>query len=255
MSYRERKHRIMNLLRQQGSVRVAELAPLLDVSDETVRKDLDALSDEGLLRRTHGGAIPLLDVQSLTPHLERENANAELKQAIAQAALQHIQPHDTIALDGSTTVSFLTKLIPDMPLTVVTNSMHVAFELSSRDHINVISVGGMLLRQSHSFHGSMTERILREYHVGKAFLSCTGLHPDRGFSDSNEAHASVKKQMIGIADDVFFLIDSSKMGIRDLVRIAPSDSPATVITDSGTRPEWVELFDETPIEFMRAEPQ
>ncbi|BBI31526.1 DeoR/GlpR family DNA-binding transcription regulator [Cohnella abietis] len=231
MSVHDRKRKILLQLKQHGIIRIAELSPLFGVSDETIRKDLDLLSQEGKLQRTHGGAISISEPHSLTPHLEREFTNVEHKIAIAEMALKHIQPHDTIAIDGSTSVFYLAKIIPDIPLTILTNSMKVVFELSNRENINLITVGGNLLRKSYSFHGALTERILKEYHVNKAFLSCTGLHIERGFSDSNEAHASVKQRMIEIADLVYFLVDSSKLGVKDLVQIAPISDIDYVITD------------------------
>lgn len=239
MSVHDRKNKILIILKQHGSVRVAELSTLLGVTDETIRKDLDQLSQEGKLQRTHGGAVLLSEPLSLTPHLEREHTNVEHKMAIAEIALKHIQPHDTIALDGSTSVIYLAQIIPDMPLTVLTNSMKVAFELSNREQISLIVVGGNLLRKSYSFHGPLTERVLKEYHVNKAFLSCTGLHIDRGFSDSNEAHASVKQRMIEISEFVYFLADSSKLGVKDLVQIAPIDDIDYVITDSQANAEYI----------------
>ncbi|MFC5529633.1 DeoR/GlpR family DNA-binding transcription regulator [Cohnella yongneupensis] len=250
VSVHDRKNKILSQLKQHGIVRVAELSPLLGVTDETIRKDLDLLSQEGKLQRTHGGAISLSEPLSLTPHLEREHTNVELKMAIAEIALKHIQPHDTIAIDGSTSVTYLAKIIPDIPLTVLTNSMKVAFELSNREHINVIAVGGNLLRKSHSFHGAVTERVLKEYHVNKAFLSCTGLHVDRGFSDSNEAHASVKQRMIEIADSVYFLVDSSKLGVKDLVQIAPIGDIDYLITDSQADAEYINKLREAGLKVI-----
>ncbi|GGG60821.1 DeoR/GlpR family DNA-binding transcription regulator [Paenibacillus radicis (ex Gao et al. 2016)] len=251
MSISERKLKILHLLQQTGNVRVTELSTLLGVTDETIRKDLDSLSESGKLQRTHGGALPLPEVPMLSPHLEREQTHAELKKEIADIALRQIQPHDTIAMDGSTTVSYLAKIMPDIPLTVVTNSMKTAFELSSREHIHIISVGGVFLRQSYSFHGSLTERILKEYHVHKAFLSCTGLHSDRGFSDSNEAHASVKKRMIEIADDVYYLLDSSKLGVKDLIQIAPIQSHVNVITDTSADPAVMEQLADSGVRWIK----
>lgn len=136
----DRYERIVELVNERGSIRVSELSTLCQVTEETIRRDLDRLEKVGLLR-SHGGAVSLRDRQPETPYAEREIMNAAEKQRIAREAVLMIKPGDRILLDASTTAWYMASL-PDMPLTVLTNSIRVAAELSGKERIDVISTGG-----------------------------------------------------------------------------------------------------------------
>ena len=120
---------------------------------------------------------------------------------VAEVAVKYVSSNDRIILDASTTAWYMAKILPDMPITVVTNSLKVAMELANREKVTVISVGGLLLQKSLSFVGPQTTNALESYHVNKAFISCQGIHAVRGISDSNEMQALVKKKMSEIADE------------------------------------------------------
>lgn len=121
----------------------------------------------------------------------------------------------------------------NIPLTVITNSVRVAIELSKKEKVTVISTGGMLLPQSMSYVGPLAERSLDMYHVNKTFLSCKGVDPASGLSDSNEMQALLKKRMIEIADETILMADSSKFGTRAFSQIDRLHDRYRVITDSG----------------------
>lgn len=144
-----------------------------------------------------------------------------------------IEPGDKIVLDASTTAWYVAKELSDMPLTVLTNSIKVAIELSKKEQIKVISTGGTLLSQSLSFVGPLAERSLGLYHVNKVFLSCKGIHIEKGLSDSNESQALVKKQMMEITDETILMVDSSKFGTRAFSQIEPLAKINRIITDSN----------------------
>ncbi|OPA80487.1 DeoR family transcriptional regulator [Paenibacillus selenitireducens] len=229
----ERYDRIVQWVNERGSIRVTELSELCQVTEETIRRDLDRLESAGRLRRSHGGAVSVKDQQPEIPFFEREVTNAEEKKRIAQAALQRIQPNDRIILDASTTAWYMACMMPDIPLTVLTNSIKVATELSSKEKIQVISTGGILASKSLSFVGPLTERTLEAYHVDTAFISCKGIRLDRGLSESNELQAMVKRTMISISDQVIVLADSSKFGIQAFTRVGALQQASEIITDSG----------------------
>ncbi|QRF23921.1 DeoR/GlpR transcriptional regulator [Alicyclobacillus sp. TC] len=236
----ERQRAIVQLVNTRGSVRVKELSQIFEVTEETVRRDLDSLEMDGKLRRSHGGAVRIYEEQSEIPYLEREIAHVAEKQAIAREAVRHIFPGDRIILDASTTAWHLAAALPDIQLTVLTNSLKVAFELSQRDKIEVISTGGILRTSSLSYVGPMAEEALDQFHVGKAFLSCKGLHSHYGISESNALQALVKRKMIEIAERVYILADHSKIQVRDFTSIASLDEVDVLITDLQVREEQIE---------------
>ncbi|MCL6443503.1 MAG: DeoR/GlpR family DNA-binding transcription regulator, partial [Alicyclobacillus sp.] len=172
----DRHRKIVELVRQEGSIRVAELSRLFQVTEETIRRDLDRLESEGKVIRTHGGAVATEERPLEVPIEQREISRIEQKRAIAAKAVQFVEEGDTISLDASTTAWQMARVLPDIPLTVVTNSVKVAMELANKRYVQVISVGGVLVARSLSFVGPLAERSLDGYHVRKAFFSCSGVH-------------------------------------------------------------------------------
>lgn len=226
----ERYDRIVEMVNESGSMRVSELSDRCKVTEETIRRDLDRLEQAGRLKRSHGGAVSIKDDQPEIPYRVRETTHAEEKKRIAQAALAMIRPGDRILLDASTTAGYMAANMPDIPLTVLTNSIQVATELSSKDKIEVISTGGQLAQRSLSFVGPLAERSLETYHVDKLFLSCKGVHLDGGgISESNELQARLKQKMVGISDQVILLADASKFGVRAFARVTGLNAVHAVI--------------------------
>lgn len=240
----ERQRKIVDLVNERSSIRVTELSNIFGVTEETIRRDLEKLEKENQLMRTHGGAVSLEDEQTEISYLEREITNATEKKAIALEAIKLIEVGDQIVLDASTTAWYMAKELPDMPLTVLTNSIKVALELSKKEQIKVISTGGSLLTQSLSYVGPLAERSLSMYHVNKAFLSCKGVHLDKGLSDFNESQALLKKQMMEIADEIILMVDSSKFGVRSFSQVSSLANINNIITDSlideGIKRELIE---------------
>lgn len=228
----ERHRKILDLVNERSSIRVTELSNIFGVTEETIRRDLEKLEKDNLLSRSHGGAVSIEENQSESSYIEREITNAPEKKAIALEAIQLIKAGDQIVLDASTTAWYMAKELPDMPLTVLTNSIKVALELSKKEQIRVISTGGSLLSQSLSYVGPLAERSLSMYHVNKAFISCKGVHLEKGFSDFNELQALVKKQMMEIAEETVLMVDSSKFGVRSFSQISSLAYINCMITDS-----------------------
>lgn len=232
----ERYEKIVQLVNDNGSMRVTELSELCGVTEETIRRDLDRLETAGRLRRSHGGAVSVKDMPPLqtveTPYAEREIAHADEKRRIAKEAVGRIGPGERILLDASSTAWYMARSLPDMHLTVLTNSIKVAMELAVKEKITVISTGGLLAQRSLSYVGPLAERSLEAYHVDKLFFSCKGVHVERGVSESNELQARVKQKMIGIADEVYLLADSSKFGVQAFTHVAEWTDVDGVITDT-----------------------
>lgn len=233
----ERYDKIVQLVNERGSIRVTELSELCQVTEETIRRDLDRLEQAGRLRRSHGGAVSVKDQQPEIPYFEREVTRADEKKRIAEEAVKLIHPKDRILLDASTTAWYMAASMPDIPLTVLTNSIKVAMELSSKEKIEVISTGGILASRSLSYVGPLAERSLDAYHVDKAFFSCKGVHLERGISESNELQARIKHKMVGMADQVILLADSSKFGVQAFTHVADLSDIHTIITDGRVSSE------------------
>ncbi|WP_251551471.1 DeoR/GlpR family DNA-binding transcription regulator [Neobacillus muris] len=249
----ERQKKIVELVNERLSIRVSELSKIFSVTEETIRRDLEKLEKENLLMRSHGGAVSIEKDQGEISYLEREITNAEQKGSIARAAVRTIEPGDQIILDASTTAWYVAKELPDMPLTVLTNSIKAAIELSKKEQIKVISTGGTLLSQSLSYVGPLAERSLGMYHVNKVFLSCKGVHLEKGLSDFNELQALLKKQMMEIADERILMVDSSKFGTRAFSQIAPISKVDCVITDSNIDEQTIKLLEEKNIKVIIAD--
>jgi DeoR family L-fucose operon activator len=247
----ERYDKIVQLVNERGSVRVSELSEICGVTEETIRRDLDRLEAEGKLRRSHGGAVSVKEQAAEIPYFEREVTNVEEKKKIAQEAIRHIAPQDRIVLDASSTAWYVAQNLPDIPLTVLTNSIKVALELSSKEKIEVISTGGMLSASSLSYVGPLTDRSLELYHVNKAFVSCKGVHLKRGISESSELQATVKRKMIDLADQVYLLADSSKFGLQSFTHVAPLRDVDVLITDTRVTRDVVEELEEIPLEVIK----
>jgi DeoR/GlpR family transcriptional regulator of sugar metabolism len=247
----ERYEKIVQLVNENGSMRVTELSELCGVTEETIRRDLDRLEAAGRLRRSHGGAVSIKDLALLrgaeTPHAEREVAHAEEKRRIAEEAVGRIRPGERILLDASTTAWYMARRLPDMHLTVLTNSIHVATALAVKEKIQVISTGGLLAQRSLSYVGPLAERSLEAYHVDKLFFSCKGVHVERGISESNELQARVKQTMLGIADEAILLADSSKFGVQAFTQVATLSDVDGIITDAKLDPDILRALREKGI--------
>ncbi|MFS0763536.1 DeoR/GlpR family DNA-binding transcription regulator [Peribacillus phoenicis] len=227
----QRHQKIVELVNERSSIRVTELSEIFSVTEETIRRDLEKLEKETKLKRSHGGAVSLQEDDSEIHFSERVITNVNEKKVIAYEAAKRIVEGDRIILDASTTAWYMSKALPNIPLTVITNSTKVVMELSKKEKIEVISTGGRLLSKSLSFVGPIAEKSLTMYHVNKTFLSCKGIHLEEGLSDSNEGQALLKKKMIERSDTVILMVDSSKFGKKAFSLIVPPSEVDEVITD------------------------
>jgi DeoR family fructose operon transcriptional repressor len=243
----ERQQKIVELVNNKESIRVTELSTIFSVTEETIRRDLERLESEGKLRRSHGGAVKINGGSPETPYSEREIINVKEKKEIANEAVKQVESGDRIILDASSTAWYMAKILPDIPLTVLTNSIKAAVELSTKKQITVISTGGILSPRSLSYVGPLAETSLESYHVNKAFISCKGFHLKQGMSESNEAQARVKKKMISISDQVFAMIDHSKFGVQAFTHVAALNQIDQTITDLQVDPLYIDQLKEQSV--------
>ena len=228
----QRQRNLEAIVREQGSARVAELATHFDVTEETIRRDLDKLEAEGRLRRSHGGAVRLERESDEQPYWIREVTNLREKDAIAAEALSRIRPGDTVYFDASSTVLQLARILPDQSLTIMSHSMQVALALMNHTKARVLCPGGSLSAPSLSFIGPITEKNLTDIHVNHFFTSCRGVSAEYGMTDANEEQARVRQIMIARADHVILMADITKIGQRSLFEIAQLNDVDELITNA-----------------------
>lgn len=209
----ERHRRLLDLLNEYGGVRTAEAARALGVTEETVRRDFEKLEAEGALLRSHGGAVKLEALRREFPATERAEQHAAEKTRIARAAVTRIKPGQTILFDASTTALQVAKLLPDQPLTVLTNALQTALALAEKPSIHVTLLGGTLMSSSQSCTGWSAEQMLDLFRIDTAYISCRGLDAERGPSEATEEQARLKRRIVDRAEEVCLLADSSKTGV------------------------------------------
>ncbi|MEN1679990.1 MAG: DeoR/GlpR family DNA-binding transcription regulator [Planctomycetota bacterium] len=229
---RTRQLEILAELERTGAVRVAPLASRFGVAEETIRRDLDKLGAEGLLTRTHGGAVGLSVDPTDQPVGVRRTTNAAQKRRIARRAAAQIEPGDVISLDASTTALELACLLEEGPLTVVTNGLDAARVLADRSEVRVIVVGGDLDSVSLCTTGPVAEADIRRFAIHKAFFSAKAVDPRRGCSEVSTDHGAVKRAMIDASDYRCLLADSSKLGVRSMAFFAEVGELDLIITDA-----------------------
>ena len=250
----ERWQAILALLAEQGRLRVNHLAERLGVSEATVRRDLEAMQARGLLQRTHGGAVlPPPAAFEVSFDESQTRALAE-KRAIGRRAAALVADGDAIIIEsGSTTLEFARSLGQVRRLTVLTNSLAIARELSASEEIEVMILGGTLRRQSASLVGPWVSAILRDMRVDKAFVGVNGLSADFGLSAPNPFTAESRRAMLAAARQCIALTDHSKLCVESLYRVAPLNALDILVTDAGADEEQLAPLREAGVEVLVAE--
>ena len=250
----ERREKIMELLRSEKTVHLAQLRELFRVTDETLRKDLDALEQQGQIKRTYGGATLREQSGSLfsPPAKDRYAINKEGKSVIAQLATQLIEPGEALFLDGSTSSIYLASCIPDNKnITVVTNSDEVVRILSKSSGINVMCIGGMLRKRNMSFIGSAAVSMIHQlYYASKMFFSCYGISSNAGLTDSDESEAEIKRAMMERCEKRVFLCDQSKFNRIGYPKLADFEQIDIVVTEAKPSEVWRDFFEQRRIQVI-----
>ncbi|SDN88366.1 DeoR/GlpR family DNA-binding transcription regulator [Alkalicoccus daliensis] len=248
----DRRHKnIIKELKKHGKVKVGELSKSLSVTDETIRRDLEFLENQKVLIRTRGGAVQSASEGFEVPSMEREQKHLEEKEAIARQALELVEEGEIIAIDASTTSLQLAKLLPNMSLTVITNSIHVSIELAKKEQITVILTGGYLRKESMSLVGITSDKIINDYHVNTFFMSCTAIDASWGVSDSHEMQARTKQRIAELADKIVVLADHTKFEQRSLVKWINLDEVDTIISTNDLEDSLAEKYEQKVKHFLR----
>lgn len=245
----ERKNEILNKLRAEQRVLVSELAVFYNVTEETIRRDLDKLEKEGYATKTYGGAILGNSTKTDLSYTIRNKTNVEAKNAIADLVEGLIEDGDHLMVDDSSTSLFAAKKLKDKKnLTVITNSVELVVELSGIENWNIMLTGGRLKADSLSLVGEQTQKMLHNFHVDKVLFSCKGMNTDAGITDSSEFHAKTKQSMMQAAKKRILVLDDTKFDKISFVNIATLDQIDIVVTNEKPSAAWLKLLDDHGIE-------
>ena len=240
MSYQSRKQIILKILDEKGDVDVKELAQVLETSEITVRRDLGAMAADGLLYRTHGGAMRLSLVNQPISFVQKSAVNAEKKDHICRIAAAQIQDGDVIFMDCGSTVFRMCSFIRDKRIKVITNSLPVVHELlNSAVSINLI--GGEVDAERQAVHGTISTEHIRRYQADKAFLGVGGISLDKGLSAVSEKEAEMTLSMAANAQVTYLLCDSSKLGKDKYLTFAPLSTVDVLIKDEQSS-DTIQVF-------------
>ena len=230
----ERQRLIVERARAGGRVEVAALAEELGVTTETDRRDLTTLERHALLRRVHGGAIPIERLGFEPALAARDSVLTVEKERIARLALAELPDEGSILLDAGTTTARLAALLPtDRELVVLTNALPIAMSLSVRPNITVLMVGGRVRGRTQAAVDAWALQALADSYVDLAFIGANGISPERGLTTPDTTESAVKRAMIRAARRSVVLADHTKVGQDHLSRFAALDEIDTLITDSG----------------------
>jgi DeoR family transcriptional regulator of aga operon len=244
-----RQTQIRKLVEANGHVTVSELKRVLDVSEATIRRDLEALDQSGWVRRTHGGAVQVTRAGKEPPILQRQVKYQAEKQLIGQRAAAMVKEGQTIFFGSGTTVFEVARHIRNVPdLTVITNALNVVNELVECDNIELIVIGGMVRQSELSMVGHIAEQDIREFRAHKVFMGMRGIDPQHGFTSDYLPEAITDRAILSIAPRNIVVADHSKLGRVSTVFLAPITAAHVLITDQAAPPEIVSEMEEQGLE-------
>jgi DeoR family fructose operon transcriptional repressor len=229
----ERHQKILSRARGKGRVEVRQLADYLDVTPETVRRDLTALERLGVLRRVHGGAVPVERLGVELGVADREERLTEQKERIAKVALDELPDRGSIIIDAGTTTVHFARLLPtDRELVVVTHALPVANLLVSWPNVTLCLLGGVVRPRTLAAIGDWTRHNLADVFVDVAFVGTNGITATRGLTTPDLGEAAVKRALIAAARRTVVLADHTKFGREDFAHVCDLEAIDTVISDS-----------------------
>jgi DeoR/GlpR family transcriptional regulator of sugar metabolism len=248
----ERRQKILDLVSDRGYISLGELAQALEASESTIRRDLDFWGQQGVLRRTHGGAMLRDDNNHALPALE-ERASRELeeKRAIAKVAAGRIRDGDAVLLDGGTTTLEVARLLVGRPLQVVTNSLPIANLFASSRETDLVILGGYVYPRTGVALGPLTVRMMEDLHVQQTIMSAGGISA-KGLFNSNMLLVETERQMMRCADEVVVVADYTKIGKQALAFLCELSAIDTLIVDAKTTTEQRQLVESAGVRLLVA---
>ena len=249
----ERQQQIAQFIRERKRATVAELSEHFDVSEATIRRDLEKLDSEGEIRRAHGGAIAVERAAPEPPVVHRMVENEKEKRRIGQATAQLIQDGEVIFLgSGTTTLEVARNLDGRKNLTVITNALNVVNQLAGKQKITVIVTGGLFRHSELSLIGHITEQALKELRADKVIMGMRAINIEEGLTNDYLPETMTDRTIIQFAPEVILVADHSKFGKVSTAFVAPITSVSKIVTDAGTPPQIVADLRDRGIEVIVA---
>ena len=247
----QRKQYILATLQRDGQLVAKTLAQELELSEDTIRRDLRELAQEGLLQRVHGGALPASPAIVNFP--QRQQIATAAKEAIGRAAAQLIQPGQVVIIDGGTTAVQLARhLPPELQATVVTHSPTIAVELATHKSVEIILIGGRLFKHSVVAVGAVAIEALSHIHADSFFMGVTGVHPQAGLTTGDLEEAYMKRACSERAAETFVLASTEKLGVASAYVIAPVTRASGLIIEQAVEEKVVEPYVALGVTILRA---
>ncbi|MCD7819202.1 MAG: DeoR/GlpR family DNA-binding transcription regulator [Lachnospiraceae bacterium] len=241
----ERRNEILEKLQIEKRVVVAELSQYYNVSEETIRRDLDKLEKEGFATKSYGGAVINDNMSIDLPFNIRKNQNVQGKQKIAELAASLVEDGEHIILDASSTAVFVAKALKEKRkrLTVVTNSMEVLLALTDVPEWEIISTGGVMDERYLTFLGADAEKAIHAHYADKVLFSCKAIDRTRGFMESRDSLSSIKKTMLASGKKRILIADSTKFDHTAFSIVSDLRDVDIVVTDEQPSELWINHFE------------
>jgi len=248
----ERKEKILNLLYKEGKVEVNNLSKMFNVTGATIRRDLRDIEKKGIIERAYGGAIIKKGTLYEPSFKNQLETFINEKEKIANEAAKLISEGDAIFLDSSTTVLYILKNIKmTLNITVVTNSIPIAYELSHHKNIELIILGGVVRTKTGTIVGPIAEKNIKEFKIDKAFLGISAINIKGEMTDPNIYEAQMKKNIIEVSRTIIGVTDHSKFGKESFSFVAHVSKLNKIITDKKIPSDFIKMIKKAKIELIR----
>ena len=250
----ERRRVIMERIQATGQLVGSALSVEFQVSEETIRRDLEWLEKEGIATRIYGGAVLAGTDRAAPPYSIRKNTNIEPKVSVARILSKLVQEGDTLMVDESSTAAYAVRTLRHLKrLTLITNSLELLREATGQEGWHVISTGGTLKPDVLAHVGPHALRTVSAYHARYAILSCRGINEQLGLADSDDEVVQVKQAMIASSDCAVLLADHRKFDRSGFVALGKLDLVDKLITDCAPDPQWQERLQQAGVELLYGE--
>ncbi len=250
----ERKRKISQFIKENKKATVAELSKLFEVSESTIRRDLGALDEQGVIQRAHGGAVVVEQATPEPPIIQRVAENEEEKSRIGRAAAELVRDGETVFLgSGTTTLEVARNLVERDNLTVITNALNIANLFAGKSNITVIIVGGLLRHSELSMIGHITEQVLKELHADKVIMGMRAVSIEEGLTSDYLPETMTDRTIIRFAPEVILVADHTKFGKISTAYVAPVEQITTLVTDAETDPALLSRLRDMGIQVIVAE--
>lgn len=236
----ERQRELTRLLERTGRLSVAQICGQFNISEATARRDLEALSEQGLLQRVHGGAILLRQAAPEEPILRRSHEQEDEKTLIGRASAALVQDGETVFLGSGTTVLQVAKHLLTKSITVITNSLPVINLMSEKDNISLIALGGMLRDSELSFIGHITEQSLYEVRADKVIIGIRAISLEQGLTNDYMPETLTDRAILNSGRKTIVVADHTKCGVISTAFLAPLTAVSILVTDEGTDVDFIE---------------